>query len=168
MISVFTAQKEAREALVKRLFYLIAKRGHTPVGFALKAGITRAAANRWTKGNVNFTMDTLARFATLLEVPLFYLFTEDPIGEVVAVKEVDLPKFSLEWSGRQKSWQLVEEETGTIIKTFRIKDTALSNRRMEKLIVRGIVYVYGLDGELQVMKTYPVGTLKRKNAGSLC
>lgn len=68
-----------------------------------------------------------------------------------------LPKFTLDYNEKKDRWELENDKTDKVVKTFKTKEDATAGGALKKAIGEdgGSVKIQKMDGKFQEERTYP-------------
>lgn len=163
MINPLASHQDAvLEKVAERLGLALSMRGYSKLQFVEKINREEPTVRKWLSGKNNFRVDTLTELALALEIPLSFFFTDEPVSAVTgqhdtegAVRHDTLPSYTLHFNPRRKVWELTSELSQRIYAAYSRKEIALSGRRIERAIGRGIVKIYDEQGKLQMTQRFP-------------
>lgn len=78
-----------------------------------------------------------------------------------------LPKFTLEFDEKKSRWELEQDKTGKVVKTFATKEVATKGGVLRKVLGKdgGSVKIQKENGRIQEERTYPSSADPHKSKG---
>lgn len=78
-----------------------------------------------------------------------------------------LPKFTLEYNEKKEKWELENDKTNKIVKSFETKEEATAGGVLEKAVGKegGSVKIQKVNGKFQEERTYPQGADPKESKG---
>lgn len=78
-----------------------------------------------------------------------------------------LPKFTLEYNEKKERWELENDKTNKIVKSFETKEEATAGGVLEKAIGKegGSVKIQKVNGRFQEERTYPQSADPKESEG---